>query len=404
MNAANITTNIVDGASITTNVNESTTVTANIVTGAKGADGTDGAFAGRTITGTTNQITVTNGDGVSGDPTLSTPQNIHTTATPTFGSLILTTNGISSNVASNTNRIFGGTSNDGAGVVVGGSTHATIANKGYLRVSATSIVQWDSAALAPFADSTYTLGTSSLYWSNTYTDRLYLNSTADINGSTAGAIGITGLVGLGTTAPTHTLTLPSTSTGIALYNTADQTTNYQRLRQYWNSGVYYFVTEQGGSGGSTPIRIGTFGGGIYSQFNSDSTAGILQVGGSTGNAAAIGFSASPTFTASSGTVIGGRISPVINTSGTNGWTACLINPTITTEGSGAKLLLDAQVGGVSKFAVSNTGKITSALAQTYTATNVTTDRSYDADTVLVAELADIVGTLIADLRAIGIVN
>jgi len=44
-------------------------------------------FAGRTITGTANQVTVTNGDGVSGNPTLSLPQNIDTSATPTFSSL-----------------------------------------------------------------------------------------------------------------------------------------------------------------------------------------------------------------------------------------------------------------------------------------------------------------------------
>lgn len=44
-----------------------------------------------------------------------------------------------------------------------------------------------------------------------------------------------------------------------------------------------------------------------------------------------------------------------------------------------------------------------AAAQTYAASNVTTDRTYDADTVAVAELADIVGTLIADLRTLGIV-
>jgi hypothetical protein len=43
-----------------------------------------GTYAARTITGTTNQITVTNGDGVSGNPTLSTPQDIHTGASPTF--------------------------------------------------------------------------------------------------------------------------------------------------------------------------------------------------------------------------------------------------------------------------------------------------------------------------------
>ena len=40
----------------------------------------------------------------------------------------------------------------------------------------------------------------------------------------------------------------------------------------------------------------------------------------------------------------------------------------------------------------------------YTPTNVTTDRAYDADTVVVAELADVVGTLIADLQALGLVG
>jgi hypothetical protein len=38
---------------------------------------------------------------------------------------------------------------------------------------------------------------------------------------------------------------------------------------------------------------------------------------------------------------------------------------------------------------------------TYSATNVTTDRAYNADTVVVAELADVVGTMIADLRSQG---
>lgn len=41
-------------------------------------------------------------------------------------------------------------------------------------------------------------------------------------------------------------------------------------------------------------------------------------------------------------------------------------------------------------------------ANAYTPTNVTTDRAFDADTVVVAELADVVGTLIADLKASGL--
>jgi hypothetical protein len=50
-------------------------------------------FTGRAITGTANQITVTNGDGVAGNPTLSTPQNIHTGASPTFANLYVPTTG-----------------------------------------------------------------------------------------------------------------------------------------------------------------------------------------------------------------------------------------------------------------------------------------------------------------------
>ena len=46
----------------------------------------------------------------------------------------------------------------------------------------------------------------------------------------------------------------------------------------------------------------------------------------------------------------------------------------------------------------------SASAVTYTTSNVTEDRTFDADTVAVAELADIVGTLIADLKAAGILQ
>jgi hypothetical protein len=44
-------------------------------------------FAARTITGTSNQVTVTNGDGVAGNPALSLPQNIHTGAVPQFAGL-----------------------------------------------------------------------------------------------------------------------------------------------------------------------------------------------------------------------------------------------------------------------------------------------------------------------------
>lgn len=48
-----------------------------------------GVYATRTLTGTTNQVTVTDGNGVAGNPTISLPQNIHTAATPTFAGITL---------------------------------------------------------------------------------------------------------------------------------------------------------------------------------------------------------------------------------------------------------------------------------------------------------------------------
>ena len=48
------------------------------------------------------------------------------------------------------------------------------------------------------------------------------------------------------------------------------------------------------------------------------------------------------------------------------------------------------------------GTAPASLAAAYTPTNVSPDRSYDADTVAVAELADIVGTMIADLKTYGL--
>jgi hypothetical protein len=49
-------------------------------------------FTARTITGTANQVSVSNGSGVSGNPTLSLPQDIHTGASPTFTGLTLSGN------------------------------------------------------------------------------------------------------------------------------------------------------------------------------------------------------------------------------------------------------------------------------------------------------------------------
>lgn len=45
-----------------------------------------------------------------------------------------------------------------------------------------------------------------------------------------------------------------------------------------------------------------------------------------------------------------------------------------------------------------------AATSTYTPTNVTTDRSYDANATTVDEVADVLGTLIAELQAKGVIS
>jgi hypothetical protein len=61
---------------------------AGLPSGILAADAT-GVLANRTITGTTDQVVVTNGNGVSGNPTLALPQSIATTSTPHFSGLII---------------------------------------------------------------------------------------------------------------------------------------------------------------------------------------------------------------------------------------------------------------------------------------------------------------------------
>ena len=166
-------------------------------------------FAGRTITGTTNQITVTDGDGVSGNPTLSLPQDIHTGASPTFaggtytGTLTTTNINATGYLYLNTGpfRLLGASKNAEWGANAGGiyvDSYTAAANlvfktQGVARLTVDASADiFTTANIYPTTDSTYTLGKPANYWSNTYTDRLYLNSTAYLDGASAGRMAATG--------------------------------------------------------------------------------------------------------------------------------------------------------------------------------------------------------------------
>ena len=165
--------------------------------------------------------------------------------------------------------------------------------------------------------------------------------------------------GLGflTTSPTHTLTLGSTSTGISLYNTADQTTNYERGLLYWNSNALTITTQKAGSGTSRTLVLGSALGNTLTLHITPTSGQFLFAAASTATVSAIHSSFTGTINATSGTQYGISLTPTINQSSTAGYTALLVNPTETTTGSGSKLLADFQVGGVSKLTISNGGVI-----------------------------------------------
>lgn len=53
--------------------------------------------------------------------------------------------------------------------------------------------------------------------------------------------------------------------------------------------------------------------------------------------------------------------------------------------------------------IANTANVVLKGATTYTVTNGLTDRAYDANATTLDEIADVLGTLIADLRTLGVV-
>jgi len=71
----------------------------------------------------------------------------------------------------------------------------------------------------------------------------------------------------------------------------------------------------------------------------------------------------------------------------------------------AGLYADDIAGNVSMHAINENGDVIKLIKTgTYTPTNVTADRSYDANSTTIDELADVLGTLIADLQLTGILG
>lgn len=278
-------------------------------------------FAGRTITGTANQVSVSNGDGVAGNPTLSLPQDIATTSSVTFG------------------NITASASSGDALTVTGTGTNGTT-----MRFK---------------DDSTERGAIFSLNSTATFNVRSNAGLQFVVNFGTTPVTSLldgTGLSLGSSSAATHSLTIPSTGTGFAVYNTSDQTTNYERAAGSWGSNIFTIQTQNGGSGAARSLRlIGSSASQLLLQGTSNAIE--LRRDGTSLNLVRV---ASTGMQASSGVQSAFIVDPTVNQSGTASYAAILANVTESATGSGTKLLLDLQVAGSSKFSVNNGGGVVGA--------------------------------------------
>lgn len=168
-------------------------------------------------------------------------------------------------------------------------------------------------------------------------------------------------------------TVLSNTAALSIYNTADQTTNYERARHYWSSNIYTIGLDTGGAGTNRHLQLQATSVTMQIRSSGATSTGLYRFLNGTAAAGGYGIEVSGNYTATSGT--GGvlAIVPNINQSSTAGYNAILVNVTETAVGSGAKLLANLQVGGASKVTIDNTGIITTAAAGTAAGSVVTVD-------------------------------
>lgn len=279
----------------------------------------------------------------------------------------------------------------GVGTAIQKTTATTFTNVMVASSTGTvTSVATDSTLTGGPITTTGTLGLN-LANANTWTGKQTFNTTAPTFGTiTIGSIlyaGTSGLLsqdnanlfwdgtnhrlGIGTAAPTHPLTIGSTSAAsTAWYDTTDQVTNYDRLvivqPSISGNGLWSFITQAGGTGTTHGIEF-------------DAPAAQLRLGGS-GNSDNAGFDFISQQSGATSNVV--RINGVVGgsgaSSGVNNMMILMANVTQTgtagyngiympvfenTIGSGARMLIDLGTstlingGGVytSKFNVSSVG-------------------------------------------------
>jgi hypothetical protein len=147
------------------------------------------------------------------------------------------------------------------------------------------------------------------------------------------------------------------------HNQADRTTNFEQTYLGYSGNNFLISNTNGGTGSRRPIVFQS--GATVTVDSGNSSSGVVRISASTGSAGNMAFAVGGTFTNSSGITYGTHLNHTMSQTGTGGYTSLLINPTeLSNTGTGAKILIDAMVGGSSKFTVSNAGSVTLADAAT----------------------------------------
>ncbi len=167
----------------------------------------------------------------------------------------------------------------------------------------------------------------------------------------------------------------STTGSLALYNTVDQTTNYERVTMGWSSNIFTIGTGASGTGTVTrAVRIGSSDRYFYVQ-GSPSITGFFNMAAGTGGSPATIFGITGAFSGVASIQNSQAILNTVAQSGTAGYRGLWISPFLSTVGSGNYYLIDAGTnsaangGGThtSRFSVTSTGVLTSTAAVTASA-------------------------------------
>lgn len=148
-----------------------------------------------------------------------------------------------------------------------------------------------------------------------------------------------------------------TGSGFKFYNTADETTNTERIGMDFSSNIGRIYTIPTGSGTARVLQISAFnssaGGG---SIQLSSTAQFVNLTHSTTTLAGNLTGYTGTSTNSSGTSNNFVIIPTVSgQTGTAGYNALYINPTAAGGGSGTKNLIYAALNSVERFSLSENG-------------------------------------------------